>query len=38
VDVDYPVHRYYLWARQIGLHLGTGTAQLAKIGERLAAG
>jgi alkylation response protein AidB-like acyl-CoA dehydrogenase len=36
VDVDYPVHRYYLWARQIGLHLGTGTAQLAKLGERLA--
>jgi alkylation response protein AidB-like acyl-CoA dehydrogenase len=37
VDIDYPVHRYYLWARQIGLHLGTGTAQLAKLGERLAA-
>jgi acyl-CoA dehydrogenase len=38
VDVDYPVHRYYLWARQIGLQLGTGSAQLARIGERLAAG
>ena len=38
VDVDYPVHRYYLWARQIGIHLGTGSAQLAKLGERLAAG
>jgi 3-oxocholest-4-en-26-oyl-CoA dehydrogenase beta subunit len=38
VDIDYPVHRYYLWARQIGLHLGTGSAQLAKIGEKLAAG
>jgi hypothetical protein len=38
VDVDYPVHRYYLWARQLGIHLGTGTAQIAKIGERLAAG
>jgi acyl-CoA dehydrogenase len=37
VDIDYPVHRYYLWARQIGLHLGTGSAQLAKLGERLAA-
>ena len=37
VDVDYPVHRYYLWARQIGIHLGTGSAQLAKLGERLAA-
>lgn len=38
VDVDYPVHRYYLWARQIGIHLGTGTAQLAKLGARLATG
>jgi alkylation response protein AidB-like acyl-CoA dehydrogenase len=37
VDVDYPVHRYYLWARQIGIHLGTGSAELAKLGERLAA-
>ncbi len=37
VDIDYPVHRYYLWARQIGLHLGTGSAQLAKLGERIAA-
>jgi alkylation response protein AidB-like acyl-CoA dehydrogenase len=36
VDVDYPVHRYYLWARQLGLHLGTGTAELARIGARLA--
>jgi acyl-CoA dehydrogenase len=37
VDIDYPVHRYYLWARQIGIHLGTGSAQLARLGERLAA-
>ena len=36
IDVDYPVHRYYLWARQIGIHLGTGSAQLAQLGERLA--
>ncbi len=36
VDVDYPIHRYYLWAGQIGLHLGTGTAQLAALGERIA--
>ena len=36
VDVDYPVHRYYPWARQIGLHLGSGAEQLAKLGERLA--
>ena len=38
VDLDYPLHRYYLWARQIGLHLGTGTAQLATLGEQIAAG
>jgi alkylation response protein AidB-like acyl-CoA dehydrogenase len=37
VDIDYPVHRYYLWARQIGLHLGSGAEQLATLGERLAA-
>ena len=36
VDVDYPIHRYYLWARQIGLHLGSGNEQLAKLGARLA--
>ena len=38
VDIDYPVHRYYLWATQIGGHLGTGSAQLAKLGARIAAG
>ncbi len=36
VDVDYPIHRYYLWARQIGLHLGSGAEQLALLGARLA--
>jgi alkylation response protein AidB-like acyl-CoA dehydrogenase len=36
VDVDYPIHRYYLWARQIGLHLGSGAEQLAALGARLA--
>lgn len=36
VDVDYPVHRYYLWARQIELTLGPAAAQLAAIGQRLA--
>lgn len=37
VDIDYPIHRYYLWGRQIGMHLGSGAAQLAKIGAGLAA-
>jgi alkylation response protein AidB-like acyl-CoA dehydrogenase len=36
VDIDYPIHRYYLWARQIGLHLGSGAEQLAALGARLA--
>jgi 3-oxocholest-4-en-26-oyl-CoA dehydrogenase beta subunit len=36
VDVDYPVHRYYLWARQIELTLGSSASTLAAIGERLA--
>lgn len=37
VDVDYPLHRYYLWARQIGMSLGSGAHQLARLGEALAA-
>lgn len=35
-DVDYPVHRYYLWSRQIELSLGSGAAHLAALGDRLA--
>jgi alkylation response protein AidB-like acyl-CoA dehydrogenase len=37
VDLDYSLHRYYLWARQLGIGLGAGTWQLAKLGEMLAA-
>jgi alkylation response protein AidB-like acyl-CoA dehydrogenase len=37
VDLDYALHRYYLWARQIGICLGSGSWQLAKLGEMLAA-
>jgi len=37
VDVDYPLHRYYLWAKQIELTLGSGTRQLARLGADLAA-
>jgi len=36
VDVDYPVHRYYLWARQIELTLGSANRQLAEIGAGIA--
>jgi 3-oxocholest-4-en-26-oyl-CoA dehydrogenase beta subunit len=37
VDVDYPLHRYYLWARFIGITLGSGSEQLAELGAALAA-
>jgi alkylation response protein AidB-like acyl-CoA dehydrogenase len=37
VDVDYPVHRHYLWARQIELTLGSASRQLAALGADLAA-
>jgi 3-oxocholest-4-en-26-oyl-CoA dehydrogenase beta subunit len=35
VALDYPLHRYTLWAKQIELTLGSGTPQLVKIGELL---
>ena len=36
IDVDYPLHRYYLWAKQNELILGSAPVQLARLGERLA--
>ncbi|WP_248964127.1 acyl-CoA dehydrogenase family protein [Sphaerisporangium perillae] len=36
VDVDYPVHRYFLWARQIAGTLGGPSADLARLGTVLA--
>lgn len=36
VDRDYPVHRYFLWAKSIELTLGGATAQLLKLGKALA--
>ncbi len=38
VDVDYPIHRYYLWSKAIELTLGSGARQLARLGEAIAAG
>lgn len=38
VDVDYPVHRYFRWAKQLELHLGGGTSHLGRLGAKLAAG
>jgi len=37
VDIDYPIHRYFLWAKHLELTLGGATAQLLRIGEMLAA-
>lgn len=36
VDTDYPIHRYFLWAKQLELSLGGTTPQLLRIGEHLA--
>ena len=36
-DVDYPVHRYFLWGKQIELLLGSGSSQLARLGAQLVA-
>jgi alkylation response protein AidB-like acyl-CoA dehydrogenase len=35
-DVDYPIHRYLLWSRELGLSLGGAHQQLARIGARYA--
>ncbi len=37
MDTDYPLHRYYLWGRQLGITLGSGSACLAALGAGLAA-
>lgn len=34
-DLDYPIHRYYLWAKQIELMLGGGNRTLASFGASL---
>jgi len=36
-DVDYPIHRFFLWAKQISFALGGADTQLARLGELLAA-
>ena len=32
IDVTYPLHRYFLWAKQIELSLGSASQQLARLG------
>jgi 3-oxocholest-4-en-26-oyl-CoA dehydrogenase beta subunit len=36
LDMDYPLHRYYLWSKQIELSLGSAPQQLLKIGALMA--
>ncbi len=36
IDVDYPIHRYYLWLKQIEFTLGAATPQLVTLGKHLA--
>ena len=36
-DISYPIHRYFLWGKQIELMLGGPSAQLAKLGADIAA-
>lgn len=36
VDLDYPIHRYFLWCKQIEHELGTPTRQLLELGSLLA--
>lgn len=36
VDRDYPLHRYFLWAKQLELTLGGSTRSLLDLGERIA--
>jgi len=37
-DIDYPIHRYLLWSKQLDLTLGGASLQLARIGALLAEG
>ncbi len=37
VDLDYPLHRYFRWSKQIESTLGTATRQLVRLGRSLAA-
>lgn len=36
IDLDYPMHRYFLWSKQLELTLGPGSAHLASLGASLA--
>jgi len=35
-DIDYPVHRYFLWGMQLATSLGTASSHLVRLGEQIA--
>jgi alkylation response protein AidB-like acyl-CoA dehydrogenase len=35
VDVDYPIHRYFLWSKALELSFGTATQQLVTLGRHM---
>jgi len=37
-DIDYPIHRFFLWSKQIELALGGASHHLARLGSMLAGG
>ncbi|MBT2440050.1 acyl-CoA/acyl-ACP dehydrogenase [Streptomyces sp. ISL-36] len=37
-DLDHPVHRHFLWGRQLDAYLGCGTELLAELGDTIANG
>ncbi len=37
-DIEYPIHRYFLWGKQIELMLQGPSAELARLGAMVAAG
>ena len=34
-DMEYPIHRYFLWAKQVDVTLGGANRQLARLGGQL---
>jgi len=38
IDVDYPIHRYFLWLKQIEFTLGAATPHLVRLGALIAGG
>ena len=36
VDLDYPIHRYFVWSKALELCLGAATPQLVRLGRNLA--